>query len=153
MAKDPEKTAKDPEKTAKAADPAITQARADEAMDREAASLGITASKVHVGAGKGIKDPIAEAARHAGLIKKRVENRIKKAKKADLSPKQARKKLLTARLKTDRIYTPEQVRQFKFELRAIENDTWFEPKRRLDGKVNCVKAPKGQSNFEKIMNM
>lgn len=115
----------------------------DDKLDREAASLGVKISKVTIGGGKGVKNPEAELKRHEGLIRQRTENRIKKKKAKPVSPMQARKVLLTARLASTSIYTREQVRQMKFELRAIKNKSW---------KMG-MRAPKKESVFQEVMNM
>ena len=127
--------------------------KADDDLAREAAALGVTASKVTISTNVAIKNPQAEADKHARLIRQRTENRIAKAKKAAKTPVQARKAYLKARLANPGLMTQEQVRQCKYELGVIKAGNWEPPFTRSDGKVNCVRAPKKKSAYEKISEM
>lgn len=129
------------------------QEKADDKMEREAKSLGVTTSKVTIGAGKAIKDPVAEAKRHEALIRQRTLNRIEKKKAKPLTPMQARKKLLTTRLASKTEYTQEQVRQMRFELRAIKGKNWEPPNIDKEGVKSGTRAPRKKSGYEAIMAM
>lgn len=117
---------------------------------------GISKSRVVMTGFKGKKPPevAAEKERHAGLAKKRTANRITKAKvKAKQKPVDARRELLTARLKKcqgkkqQHNYTTEQVEGWIRELEFIHKNpkAWKKgigaaKKISLDDKLDAVLA-------------
>ena len=141
----------------KPVDPVLTaeaaQAKDDEALAREAATLGVTVSRVTISTSPTIKNPQAEADRHAALVKQRTKKRIEKAKKPAKTLVQARKAFLTARLGNTGWMTLEQIRQCKYELSVIKQGNWFAPTTGNDGRVNCIRAPKKLTPYEKVAAM
>lgn len=130
---------------------AETQAEADAKLKAEAKMLGVPITRSSV-AGARVKDKAAAQALHDQKAMSRLRKDVAKAKAKPLSPKEARKKLLLARLNnTQHQYTREQIRQFRAELHAIKTDQWFEPYLGGDGKMVAWKVPKKMTNYEKFM--
>lgn len=121
------------------------------ALEAEAKTLGVKKTRFSV-AGSRVKDKVAEHARCTKKVMSRLRKDVAKAKAKPLSPKEARKKLLLARLNNpNHQYTKEQIRQFKAELHAIKTDQWFEPYDGDDGKKVAWKVPSRPSNYDKFM--
>lgn len=128
------------------------EAEANAELEAEAKTLGVKKTKFSV-AGSRVKDKAAEAARCEKKVMSRLRKDVAKAKAKPLTPIEARKKLLLARLNNpNNQYTREQIRQFKAELHAIETGQWFKPYPGDDGKMVAWKVPKTPTNYDKFMN-
>jgi len=136
---------------AKTEEKAKTQAEVDAELEAEAKRLGVKKTRSSV-AGARVKDKAAAQKKHDAKAMSRLRKDVAKAKAKPLSPEEARKKLLLARLKNpNHQYTREQIRQFKAELHAIKTGQWFEPYDGDDGKKVAWKVPAQPSNYDKFM--
>jgi uncharacterized protein involved in exopolysaccharide biosynthesis len=124
----------------------------DTNIDEEAKRLGVNKSRISF-LGSKSKDPGKEMKVHNDMAEKRVKNRIDKAKAKKLSKVEARKKLLKTRLKSkSTMYTREQRQQMRWELKRIEDGSWFPP-RFEDGKIIACKMPKVKTEYDRIMDL
>lgn len=128
------------------------EAKANAELEAEAKALGIKKTRTSV-AGARVKDKAVEQAKHDKKAMSRLRKDVAKAKAPPLSPEEARKKLLLARLNNpNNQYTREQIRQFKAELHAIKTDQWFPPRTEPDGTKVAWKVPERPSNYDRFMN-
>ena len=147
MPSDEEKQTKAAKEAEAKAEQARIKAEDDEKarvkLEDEAATLGITKSKVRIPTrSKKIKDHAAEERKHKELINKRLKNRIAKANAKSLSTQATRKRLIKARLTHSIDYPKEQVKQWRGEWDMMNMRKW-RPGRRM---------PKVKSVYDEIMD-
>ena len=119
-----------------------TRAKAEkkEKLNKEAAELGISRSKVRTQGAK-VKDEQAETARHEELADNRLENRVKKAKAKPKTQQQVRKEFLLAKLSHRQDFPKAQIAQARFELDRMDRRKW-KPGQRM---------PRKKSVYDEIM--
>ena len=117
---------------------------------KEAKTLGIKPSRFGSLSSKS-KDPATDRQKWQDRADQRLANRVKKAKKKSLSPAQARKKLLEARLANPNSQvTKEQRSQARFELDLIRQKKWLEPVLVNGQLTSRAKMPRGKTALEKF---
>ena len=112
---------------------ADAEAKKKAKLNDEAATLGITRTKISTQGAK-VKDLPLEEARHEKLADKRLENRIKKAKAPKRSPRQIRKTFLLAKLSHREDFPRAQIAQARFELEQMDRKRWKPGQRMPKGK-------------------